>query len=74
MPIGKNYNRAPQSFLFARVTRAKHDFKPPGRWCPAVSGRPDSKTHWEGYDEPSYYDFSELDDTAVWELSLSVPL
>ena len=28
MPIAKDYSRASQSFLFARLTRAEHDFKP----------------------------------------------
>jgi hypothetical protein len=32
MPIAKGYNRASQSFLFARLTRAEHDFIP-RTWC-----------------------------------------
>src|SRR5262249_23782889 len=35
MPIARDYSRASQSFLFACLTRAKHDLKPPGRWCSA---------------------------------------
>ena len=34
MPIARDYSRASQSFLFARLTRAEHDFSP-GRWCSA---------------------------------------
>src|SRR5262252_1305132 len=39
MPIARDYSRASQCFLVARLTRAKHDFTP-GRWC--------SVGEWEG--------------------------
>jgi uncharacterized protein (DUF1330 family) len=33
--IAKNYSRASQPFLFARLTQATHDLKSAGRWCSA---------------------------------------
>src|SRR5437899_4596810 len=47
MPIVRDYSRASQSFLFARVTRAKHAFKSSGRWC--------SAGEWEGIMKTSYW-------------------
>jgi arylformamidase len=35
MPIAGDYSRASQSFLFARLTQAKHDLKSAGRGCSA---------------------------------------
>src|SRR5262249_40656258 len=34
-PTAKGYSGASQSFLFARLTYAKHDLKSAGRWCSA---------------------------------------
>jgi len=50
MPIARDYSRASQSFLFAsflfaRLTRAEHDFHAPGRLC--------SAGQWEGINEDS---------------------
>jgi hypothetical protein len=39
MPIARDYSRASQSFLFARLTRAKHDFIPRTLVFGRVSGR-----------------------------------
>jgi len=33
--IAKNYSRASQSFLFARLAQATHDLKSAERWCSA---------------------------------------
>jgi hypothetical protein len=38
--IARDYGRVSQlTFLIVRLTRAKHDFKRPGRWCLAGDGR-----------------------------------
>jgi len=47
VPIAKGYSGASQSFLFARLTYAKHDLKSAGRWC-SVSD------DWEGIMKTRY--------------------
>src|ERR1700745_1558603 len=39
MPIVRDYSRASQCFLFARLVRAEHDFVPPDAGVRQVSGR-----------------------------------
>ena len=46
MSIARDYSHASQSFLFARLTRAKHDFTPPDAGFRWVSGRVFMKTRY----------------------------
>src|SRR6516165_1603277 len=46
MPIARDYSRASQSFLFARLTRAEHDFIPPDDGVRLASGRVIMKTRY----------------------------
>jgi len=63
-PIANGYSGASQPFLFARVTGAKHDFRPRTLGFGGLDiGRE--------YDESSYYACSEHDDTAVFGSSQS---